>query len=159
MEGESNVSVRPADEPCVEDSTTRAVGEAEFAEVESQEFHLWPDLEDCLFLESRDKTVHYVPAQEDHRQETSEESAQLKNPISRGNTRHRPASSRRGSRLALCKVNPPTFVDLIDTLMSMSRCNLGKRILASREQLKKYIKSYLLYRFIKVFRMIYFIFL
>uniref|UniRef100_A0A3B5MQN8 BED-type domain-containing protein n=1 Tax=Xiphophorus couchianus TaxID=32473 RepID=A0A3B5MQN8_9TELE len=46
-----------------EESTTTAVGEAKFAEVESLESHPWPHLKDYFFFEARDKsnekTLHF----------------------------------------------------------------------------------------------------
>uniref|UniRef100_A0A3B3XLC6 BED-type domain-containing protein n=1 Tax=Poecilia mexicana TaxID=48701 RepID=A0A3B3XLC6_9TELE len=46
-----------------EESTTAAVGEAKFAEVESLESHPWPHLKDYFFFEARDKsnekTLHF----------------------------------------------------------------------------------------------------
>ncbi|XP_043994868.1 uncharacterized protein LOC122843844 isoform X1 [Gambusia affinis] len=57
-------SVYFVDEPRVEEeSTTTAVGEAKFAEVESLESHPWPHLKDYFFFEARDKsnekTLHF----------------------------------------------------------------------------------------------------
>ncbi|XP_007566495.1 uncharacterized protein LOC103147880 isoform X1 [Poecilia formosa] len=57
-------SVYFVDDPRVEEeSTTAAVGEAKFAEVESLESHPWPHLKDYFFFEARDKsnekTLHF----------------------------------------------------------------------------------------------------
>lgn len=54
MEGESSVSVWPAEEPHV-DNSAMILGEAEFAEVENLEFHTWTNLEGCFVFDSREK--------------------------------------------------------------------------------------------------------